>query len=113
MADPLANPITFFGFPPEIRRVIYTTNAIESIYLALMKAQERWSMPIREWPPALYHFSVAFPGPSTAVNEAAIYTLRTLAAIVPNGHRSSAGRVSSTNPRRPVRRACRLPKTSR
>lgn len=80
------NLTTFFDFPPEIRRVIYTTNAIESIqaqlrsvtkkrgafpneasllkvlYLALMKAQERWTMPIRDWPPALYHFSVAFPG---------------------------------------------------
>jgi putative transposase len=81
-----ANLITFYDFPPEIRRVIYTTNAIESIqaqlrsvtkkrgafpsetsllkvlYLALMKAQERWTMPIRDWPPALYHFSLAFPG---------------------------------------------------
>jgi putative transposase len=78
--------ITFFDFPPEIRKVIYTTNAIESIqaqlrnvvkkrgafptdtaalkvlYLALMKAQERWTMPIQDWPPALYHFSLAFPG---------------------------------------------------
>lgn len=80
------NLIPFFDFPPEIRKVIYTTNAIESIqaqlrsvvkkrgafpneasllkvlYLALEKAQERWTMPIRDWPPALYHFSVAFPG---------------------------------------------------
>jgi putative transposase len=77
---------TFFDFPPEIRRVIYTTNAIESIqaqlrkvtkkrgafptqdsvrkvlYLALQRASERWTMPIREWPNALYHFSIAFPG---------------------------------------------------
>lgn len=80
------NLIPFFDFPPEIRRVIYTTNAVESIqaqlrsvtkkrgafpneqsllkvlYLALLKAQERWTMPIVDWPPALYHFSVAFPG---------------------------------------------------
>lgn len=76
----------FFDYPPEIRRVIYTTNAIESIqaqlrkvtkkhgafpthdsvrkvlYLALTKASERWTMPIREWPNALYHLSLAFPG---------------------------------------------------
>lgn len=76
----------FFDYPPEIRRVIYTTNAIESIqaqlrrvtkkrgafptadsvrkvlYLALMRASERWTMPIRNWPTALYHLSVAFPG---------------------------------------------------
>jgi putative transposase len=62
---------TFFDFPPEIRRVIYTTNAIESIqaqlrkvtkkrgafptkdsvrkvlYLALQRASERWTMPIQ------------------------------------------------------------------
>lgn len=81
-----ANLIPFFDFPPEIRRVIYTTNAIESIqaqlrsvtrkrgafpsetsllkvlYLALMKAQERWTMPVRDWQPVLYHFSIAFPG---------------------------------------------------
>lgn len=81
-----ANLVPFFDFPPDIRRVIYTTNAIESIqaqlrnvtrtrgafpsetsvlkvlYLALLKAQERWTMPVRDWPPALYHFSVAFPG---------------------------------------------------
>jgi putative transposase len=80
------NLTPFFDFPPEIRRVIYTTNAIESIqaqlrkvtkkrgafptamsvrkvlYLALMKAQERWTMPVLDWPPALYHLSVAFPG---------------------------------------------------
>jgi putative transposase len=80
------NLIAFFDFPPEIRRVIYTTNAVESIqaqlrsvvkkrgafpseaslmkvlYLALLKAQERWTMPVTEWPPALYHFSLAIPG---------------------------------------------------
>ena len=80
------NLIAFFDFPPAIRRIIYTTNAIESIqaqlrtvtkkrgafpsetsllkvlYLALMKAKERWTMPIRDWPSALYHFSLAFPG---------------------------------------------------
>jgi putative transposase len=80
------NLITFFDYPPAIRRVIYTTNAIESIqaqlrsvtrkrgafpteaallkvlYLALMKAKERWTMPVHDWPPALYHFSLVFPG---------------------------------------------------
>ena len=66
--------------------MIYTTNAIESIqaqlrkvtkkrgafptvdsarkilYLAMLKAQERWTMPIVDWPNALYHLSLAFPG---------------------------------------------------
>jgi putative transposase len=81
-----AQLVPFFDFPPEIRRVIYTTNAIESIqaqlrkvtkkrgafptamavrkvlYLALMKAKDRWTMPVRDWPAALYHLSLAFPG---------------------------------------------------
>jgi putative transposase len=76
----------FFDYPPEIRRVIYTTNAIESIqaqlrkvtkkhgafptrdsvrkvlYLALLRAKERWTMPIWDWPAALYHLSLVFPG---------------------------------------------------
>lgn len=81
-----AHLTSFFNYPPAIRKVIYTTNAIESIqsqlrkvtrhrgafptvdsvrkvlYLALMKAKERWTMPIHDWPTALYHLSVAFPG---------------------------------------------------
>jgi putative transposase len=80
------NLTPFFDYPPAIRKVIYTTNAIESIqaqlrkvtkkhgafpsvdsvnkvlYLALMKAKERWTKPIRDWPNALYHLSLVFPG---------------------------------------------------
>jgi transposase-like protein len=29
--------IPFFAFPPEVRRVIYTTNAIESLHMRLRK----------------------------------------------------------------------------
>lgn len=78
--------IPFFGYPPAIRKVIYTTNAIESInatlrkvtrkrgafpnaesvrkvlYLAIMKASERWSRPIRDWVAALNHFTILFEG---------------------------------------------------
>jgi transposase-like protein len=81
-----ANLATYFDYPPEIRRVIYTTNAVESVqaqlrkvtkkhgafptpesvrkvlYLALMRASERWTMPIRDWPAARYHLSLVFPG---------------------------------------------------
>jgi putative transposase len=81
-----ANVSTLFDYPPEIRRAIYTTNAIESIqaqlrkvtrkrgafptedavrkvlFLALQKAAERWTMPIPDWPAALYHLSLVFPG---------------------------------------------------
>jgi putative transposase len=84
------NLTMFFEFPPEIRRVIYTTNAIESVnaqlrrvikkrgafpthdsvrkvlYLGMMRAKERWTMPIKNWPPALLHLSIVFPGRVTA-----------------------------------------------
>jgi len=75
-----------FDYPPEIRKVIYTTNAIESVnaslrkvtkhrgafptpdsvrkvlYLAIMKASERWSHPVRDWTSALNHLSIVFEG---------------------------------------------------
>jgi putative transposase len=74
----------FFAYPEEIRRVIYTTNAIESvnmglrkiiknrgsfpndeaamklIYLGLQNISERWTMPIREWKAALNRFAIVF-----------------------------------------------------
>jgi len=76
--------IPFFGYPPEIRKVIYTTNAIESInmslrkitknrgsfpsdeslaklfYLALQNISRKWTMPIRDWKAALTRFSLQF-----------------------------------------------------
>lgn len=39
----------------------HTRSVRQVIYLALMKASERWSMPIREGLQALYHFSLVFP----------------------------------------------------
>jgi putative transposase len=81
-----ANIIPFFDFPKEIRKVIYTTNAIESInsqlrkvvkkkgafptpesvrkvmWLAMMRASQRWSRPVKDWAKALNHFAVAFEG---------------------------------------------------
>lgn len=80
------NLIPFFDYPPEIRKVMYTTNAIESIqaqlrrvtkkrgafptdnsvlkvlYLALMRAKERWTMPVHDWHAALQHLDLVFPG---------------------------------------------------
>jgi putative transposase len=78
--------IPFFQFPDEIRRVIYTTNAIESLnyslrkiiknrslfpndeavfkllYLALKNIEKKWTMPIREWQQALHQFAIVFEG---------------------------------------------------
>jgi transposase-like protein len=76
----------FFSYPEEIRKVIYTTNAIESLnfslrkvtknraafptdesiykimYLAIHKASKKWTMPIRNWGVALNQFSIMFEG---------------------------------------------------
>ena len=78
------NLCEFFKYPPEIRRVIYTTNAIESLnyqlrkviknrstfctddaifkilYLAIRNASKKWTMPIREWGQALNQFAIEF-----------------------------------------------------
>lgn len=78
------NLITLFEYPPDIRRVIYTTNAIESlnsvirkatkqrkvfptddsamkvVYLAIQSAAKKWTMPIRNWKPALNRFMIDF-----------------------------------------------------
>lgn len=75
---------TLFNYPPDIRKAIYTTNAIESlnsvirkatkkrklfptddsakkvIYLAIKEASKKWTMPIRNWKPALNHFIIEF-----------------------------------------------------
>lgn len=80
------NVIPFFSYPAPIRKVIYTTNAIESLnaqlrkvtrkrgafptddsvrkvlYLAIMRASKKWSMPIRDWAAALNYFSIVFEG---------------------------------------------------
>lgn len=74
----------FFDYPPEIRKVIYTTNTIESInmslrkviknrssfpndeavcklfYLALNNISKKWTMPLRDWKAALNRFSIQF-----------------------------------------------------
>jgi putative transposase len=73
--------IPFFEFPPEVRRVIYTTNAVESLhmslrkiiktrgsfpseeaalkllYLALRNASEKWEA-LQHWKQALNHFQL-------------------------------------------------------
>ena len=79
-----ARLIPFFDYPPEIRRVLYTTNAIESVnmslrkitknrgafpsddallklfYLALQNISQKWTMPIRDWKAALNRFIIQF-----------------------------------------------------
>jgi putative transposase len=73
-----------FDFPPTIRKLIYTTNAIESLnyslrkvlknrgafpndesiqkilYLGLHNASKKWNRPIRDWKAALNQFVILF-----------------------------------------------------
>ena len=75
---------TLYEYPPEIRKAIYTTNAIESlnsairsatkrrklfpsdesamkvIYLAISQAAKKWTMPIQNWRLALNRFMIEF-----------------------------------------------------
>ncbi|MBA3662575.1 MAG: IS256 family transposase [Gammaproteobacteria bacterium] len=77
--------IPFLDFPMEIRKVIYTTNMVESLnatlrkavrnrghfstedslmkvlYLAISGVSKKWTMPIRDWKLALNRFSIMFP----------------------------------------------------
>jgi len=76
--------IPFFGFDKGIRKVIYTTNMIESLnrtlrksiktrgqfsteeavmkvlYLTIQRASKKWTHPIREWAQAMNQFSIHF-----------------------------------------------------
>lgn len=75
---------TLFKYPQDIRKAIYTTNAIESlnsvirkaikkrklfpsddsarkvVYLAIESASKKWTMPIRNWKTALNRFMIEF-----------------------------------------------------
>jgi transposase-like protein len=80
------NLITLFDYPYEIRRIIYTTNAIESlnsvirkatknrkifphdnsalkvVYLAIESASKKWTMPLHHWNVALNRFMMEYEG---------------------------------------------------
>jgi len=75
-----------FGLPEDIRRAVYTTNAIESLnmslpkiiknrasfpseeaafkllYLALQNISQKWTMPIKQWSQAMNAFAIIFEG---------------------------------------------------
>jgi len=76
--------IPFFAFPPDVRRVIYTTNALESvharvrkiiktrghfptdeaatklIWLALRNITAEWVLPTRHWSLAMSQFAILY-----------------------------------------------------
>jgi len=75
-----------FQHPPELRKVMYTTNAIEALnaqltkvtkrrgafptpesirkvlYLAILNTSRRWTRPVQDWNAALNHLNLVFPG---------------------------------------------------
>jgi putative transposase len=82
--------IPFYAFPAEVRRIIYTTNAIEAVnaklrravrarghfptddaalkllFLVLNRAAKEWRMPAREWTAAKAQFAILFEDRFTA-----------------------------------------------
>ena len=81
-----AKIIPMFAFPDDIRKVIYTTNAVESVNMTLRKASRnhrifpndeavikvmylagqlisrKWTMPLRDWGAAMNQFAILFEG---------------------------------------------------
>ena len=79
-----SNLAMFFAYPKDIRKVIYTTNAIESlnsvirhaikkrkvfptddsvkkvVWLAIQAASQKWTMPLRDWRMAMSRFIIEF-----------------------------------------------------
>jgi len=77
---------TMFKYPEPIRRIIYTTNALENfnrqlrkvtktksafvnddallkqLYLVTMRIMDKWTMPVKDWGSILTHLSVYFGG---------------------------------------------------
>ena len=80
------NLSVYFKYPEDIRRVIYTTNAIEAIhrqfrkltktkgafpnensllkllYMGIQNASKKWTMPLRNWNLTLSQLSIYFEG---------------------------------------------------
>src|SRR5947208_12317360 len=79
-----AGVLPLFAFPEEIRKIIYTTNAVESLnmslrkviktrasfpseeaalkllYLALKRAAKKWTRPVQDWKAALNRFAILY-----------------------------------------------------
>jgi putative transposase len=79
-----AQLITFLDYPPEIRKVLYTTNAIESVnrslrkisktrgvfpnqdallklyFMAMDRITKKWTRPVLDWAGALNRFTIEF-----------------------------------------------------
>lgn len=93
--------VPFFAFPPDVRRLIYTTNAIESvharlrriiktrdhfpsdeaatkrIWLALRNITAQWSRATREWKAAMNQFAIIYDDRFTLAAERDLRTKST------------------------------------
>jgi len=82
--DNWAELSTYFKYPDEVRRLIYTTNAVEgfhrmlrkytknkviyptddsvrkSVYLSIMEITKKWSMPVRDWGTIIGQLTIFF-----------------------------------------------------
>jgi putative transposase len=80
------NIVPFFAYPKQIRKVIYTTNAIESLnrslrkvlktkgafpndesiiklmYLTMQNIAKQWTLPLRDWGSVINQLSIKFEG---------------------------------------------------
>lgn len=80
------NLSVYFKYPPEIRKVIYTTNIIESVhrqfrkltktkgafpnensllkllYMGIKNAEKKWTMPVQNWNLTLSQLAIFFEG---------------------------------------------------
>jgi putative transposase len=52
--------ISFFAFPPEVRRVIYSTNSIESVHARLRNITAEWSRAAHDWKQAMNQFAIMY-----------------------------------------------------
>lgn len=81
----------YFKYPEAVRKPIYTTNAVEAVhrqfrkltktkgafpnetsllkllYVGMLNASEKWTMPIRDWRQTMMQLSIHFPGRLDAV----------------------------------------------
>jgi Transposase, Mutator family len=118
--------IPFFAFPPDVRRVIYTTNALESgharvpkiiktrghfptdeaattlIWLALRNITAEWVLPTRHWHAAMRQFAILYDERFTvpASNEAA-HGRRRPSGRTERAHRDLENRTDRGFPQRP------------
>jgi transposase-like protein len=84
LADQVAGNHSLLKFPEAIRKVVYTTNAIESlnysirkvtrnrqsfpttdsamklVFMALQNISKKWTMPLRDWGAAVNQFAIIY-----------------------------------------------------